>query len=96
MSKLQAIIHVIIPQAVKLSVTGWTNEAAVVLKDSSFAFAVGVPELFRRATYIGARTFEPLPAYLACALIYLVLTYLITYSTQSIGKKSRVGGEVIE
>lgn len=96
MSKLQGIIYVIIPQALRLSVTGWTNEAAVVLKDSSFAFAVGVPELFRRATYVGARTFEPLTAYLACAIIYLVLTYAITSSTQSLGQRRQLRSEIIE
>lgn len=98
MTMLQGIYHVVLPQAVRLSLSGWTNEAAIVLKDSSFAFAVGVPELFRRATYVGARTFEPLAAYMACALIYLVMTYLITLSTKYFnkGKNSQLRGEVIE
>lgn len=96
LSMFQGIYYVILPQAIKLSLSGWTNEAAIVLKDSSFAFAVGVPELFRRATYLGTRTFEPLAAYLACALIYLALTYLITLSTKYFDNTKYQRGEVID
>lgn len=96
MSKAKGIIYVIIPQAFRIFIPGWANEMAVVLKDSSFAFAVGVPELFRRATYVGARTFQPLPALLACALLYLFLTYAITSLTQFLGSRNLERGVAVE
>ena len=49
MSRVQAIRHIILPQAIRLALPGWGNEATLVLKDSTLVFAVGVPEMLRRA-----------------------------------------------
>jgi len=76
MSKLKAIQHIILPQALRLSIPPWTNEYAGILKDSSLAYAVGVTELMRQGRYIVARTFgNALLVYLVCAVIYFVLVY---------------------
>jgi len=75
MSQLQAVIYVILPQALRLALPSWSNEAAVVLKDSSLAYAIGTAELLRRAEYVSARTYEPLLVFGTCGLIYLMLTF---------------------
>jgi polar amino acid transport system permease protein len=72
MNTLQSIRYVILPQALRLSIPSWANEYAVVLKDTSLAYAVGVTELLRQGRYIVARTFgNALLVYTVCALIYL-------------------------
>jgi polar amino acid transport system permease protein len=45
MSRFKAFIHIIFPQALRLAVPSWSNEYAVVIKDSSFAYSVVVYEL---------------------------------------------------
>jgi polar amino acid transport system permease protein len=65
MSRFQAIRSIILPQAVRLALPAWGNEATLVLKDSTLVFVVGVPEILRRAQQVSARTFEPFVAYLA-------------------------------
>jgi len=80
MSRFKAIRHVVGPQAMRLSLPGWSNEAAVVLKDSSLAYAIGVTELLRRAEYVSVRTNEHLTILLSCAAIYFVMTYALTHS----------------
>ncbi|MCD6472486.1 amino acid ABC transporter permease [Candidatus Aerophobetes bacterium] len=76
MSKLKAVQHIILPQALRLSIPPWTNEYAGVLKDSSLAYAVGVTELMRQGRYIVARTFgNALLVYFVCAVIYFILVY---------------------
>ncbi len=67
MSRLQAIRHIILPQAIRLALPGWGNEATLVLKDSTLVFVVGVPEILRRAQQISARTLEPFVAFGAAA-----------------------------
>lgn len=82
MSKLQAIQSIILPQAVRLALPAWGNEATLVLKDSTLVFVVGVPEILRRAQQVSARTLEPFVAFSVTMLLYLVLTLLTTQILQ--------------
>ncbi len=50
MNDLRAIVSIILPQALRLSVPGWSNEYSIVLKDSAVAYALGVAEVMARAT----------------------------------------------
>ena len=91
MTDLQATRHIILPQAFRLSLPGWTNEYAVVIKDSSLASAIGVPELL----YHGQAFFNTYPALflgiiLVITIIYFVFTYPITkYVGESMTQKLR-------
>jgi polar amino acid transport system permease protein len=76
MSRLMAIRHVVLPQAIRLSIPPWSNEAAIVLKDSSLVYVIGVAEILRRAEYVSARTLQPFLAFGAAALIYFALTFM--------------------
>src|SRR5215208_7288593 len=75
MSRLQAIQFVILPQALRLAIPPWSNEASIVLKDSSLVYALGVPEILRRAQQLSATTQQPFLAYGTAALIYFVLVF---------------------
>jgi polar amino acid transport system permease protein len=74
MSRFKAIRYIILPQAFRIVIPAWSNEAAQVLKNSSLVYVLGVPELLREAQYVAARTFEPFIVFGTAALIYLVLT----------------------
>ncbi len=74
MSKLKAIRYVVLPQMLRLSLPGWSNEFTILLKDTSLAFGIGVIELMRQGTYIQVRDPElVLPVFLLIAAIYLAL-----------------------
>jgi len=90
MSRLQAIQSIILPQAVRLALPAWGNEATLVLKDSTLVFVVGVPEIFRRAQQISARTLEPFMAFGAALLLYLILTMIATQFLQWIERRYRL------
>ena len=81
MSRLQAIRHIILPQAFRLSIPPWTNEFSSVLKDTSLASAIGVLELAKEGTLIMTRIQFALGArwilvvWIVVATIYLILTY---------------------
>lgn len=68
------IVHVILPQALRLALPVWSNEAVVELHFTSIAFTIGVVELTGRAEKIGYETFRFFEAFLLCGAIYLVLT----------------------
>lgn len=75
MSRLQSIRYIILPQALRLAIPPWSNEASIVLKDSSLVYALGVSEILRRAQQLSATTQQPLLAYGTAALIYFVLVF---------------------
>ncbi|MEW6724750.1 MAG: amino acid ABC transporter permease [Bacillota bacterium] len=75
-TRIRAIFHIIIPQALRLAIPSWSNEAAVVLKDSSLAFAVGVLEMMRRADYVRARTGNAILTYALVGIIYFLMTFI--------------------
>lgn len=90
MSRMQAIRHIILPQAIRLALPGWGNEATLVLKDSTLVFAVGVPEMLRRAQYVSSRTLEPFLAFGTAALLYLMLTMLTSYVLGRVEQRYRL------
>ena len=90
MSRLQAIRYIILPQALRLAIPPWSNEAAIVLKDSSLVYVLGVPEMLRRAEYVSARTYEPFVAFGTCAIIYFLLTFSINRGLDRLELKLRV------
>ncbi len=76
MSRWLAVRSIILPQALRLAIPGWSNEFSSVIKDTTLASAIGVVEVFKRASFIYQRYYElAMPAYLTVALIFLVLTY---------------------
>ena len=76
LGRMQAIRYVVLPQAIRLAIPPWSNEAAIVIKDSSLVYALGVPEILRRAQLIGASSQRYLLAYLSAAVIYFLLVSL--------------------
>lgn len=90
MSKLQAIRYIIIPQAFRLAIPPWSNEAAIVIKDSSLVYALGVPEILRRAQLISASSRQPFLAFITAGLIYFLLVFLTNRLLDGLEKRVRL------
>ncbi|MFP8958492.1 amino acid ABC transporter permease [Natrialbaceae archaeon A-CW3] len=73
LSRVQGIRHVVLPQGLRFAIPGWTNEFVYLLKYSSLAAFITVPELFRQARNIGSSTFQFTDIYVIAALFYLAL-----------------------
>ncbi|MBU6349939.1 MAG: amino acid ABC transporter permease [Chloroflexi bacterium] len=90
MSRRQAIQSILLPQALRLALPSWGNEATLVLKDSTLVFVVGVPEILRRAQQVSARTLEPFVAFGIALLLYLALTLWMTQLLQWVERRYRL------
>jgi polar amino acid transport system permease protein len=93
MSKVKAFRFIVLPQVLRLSIPGWTNEFTIVLKDTSIVIAIGVTELMRRARHIYAR--EPdliLPILLIVALIYLIMVIATNKGLHYLENKYKISG----
>jgi len=76
MGKVRAVVSVILPQAFRLSIAGWTNEFSSVIKDTTLAYAAGFTEILRTARAIyDTRIYLTMPTLLLVAVVFLVFTY---------------------
>ncbi|QQE75471.1 amino acid ABC transporter permease [Brevibacillus composti] len=77
MSYRQALVRIILPQAARVSVPPLSNSYISLVKDTSLAAAILVPEMFRKAQEIAAATYEPLLVYSEAALIYWMICLVL-------------------
>lgn len=92
MTKTQAIAHVIVPQALRLSIPAWSNELIYLLKYTSIAYIIQVVELTAEGKFIAAGTFRYLEIFTMIAIIYLSLTVLFTEIIDQIEHRIRIPG----
>jgi polar amino acid transport system permease protein len=92
MTRKKAIIHVILPQALRLSIPGWSNEYCILLKDSAITYAIGVMEIMTRGNFIATTTYQPMPIFITCAIIFIALTYGGVYLLDLLEEKVRIPG----
>ncbi|AUT40360.1 L-cystine ABC transporter permease [Aeromonas caviae] len=74
----QAMGRVILPQAARIAVPPLSNTFISLVKDTSLAAAVTVPELFQAAQRLASVTYEPLILYIETALIYLMFSSVLS------------------
>ena len=90
LSKGQAMVRVIFPQAIKNILPAIGNELIALLKETSVAGYVAVVDVTKAATNIRNKTFDAVNPIIALALIYLVmviiLTRLLTILERRLGK----------
>lgn len=78
MNYVQALRRIILPQAARVSVPPLSNSFISLVKDTSLAAVILVPEMFRKAQEIAAATYEPLLLYSEAALIYWIICMILT------------------
>lgn len=92
MTDAQGIWHIILPQAMRLSLPGWANEFSILLKDSAICFVLGTQDIMAKTSFAAARTHEHLALYAAAGLIYLLLTLIVLKLLRRLEKSLSVPG----
>lgn len=78
MKGTQAIRWVIFPQSVFVSLPPLSNTFISLIKDTSLAAVITVPEMFLAAQRIVSVTYEPLIMYVEAAIIYLLFCTILS------------------
>ena len=78
LGRRQAMRWVILPQALRNVLPALGNEAIALVKDTSLASVIAVPELMLRGTQEAGRTFRYMELYTVVALLYLGTTLLLS------------------
>jgi len=90
MNKLSSIKNIILPQALRNTIPAWSNELIYLLKYSSIAYLILVPELTAQGKFIAADTFRYLEIFSMIAIIYLILTIILTEILDRFEQKIRI------
>lgn len=86
-SKMKTLFAIILPQAFRLSLPALNNECESLLKSTAIASSIGMLELTRIGMNVVSREMEPVPIYLAIAILYGCLSALLNWSIKKIEKR---------
>ena len=78
MSHSQTMFNVVIPQTIKSILPAIGNEFVINIKDTSVLNVISVTELFFVSKSIAGSTYQIFQTYLMTAIIYFVLTFVVT------------------
>lgn len=84
LSQLQIYRHVILPQAFVNALPGTGNMFISLLKDSSVAFFVGVPELLSAAKLMTVESYKFFETYLAVGILYWLVVILYSWGQKAL------------
>ena len=87
MSYPQQLLRIILPQAFKISVPPLFNSFIALVKDTSLAANITIPEMFLTTQRITARNYEPLLMYIEVGFIYLIFCTVLNYVQNRIENK---------
>lgn len=92
LSQTRGILHVVLPQGVRYAIPSWTNELVYLIKYSSLAAFITVPELFERTESFASETYEYLPLFTLAGLLYLVFVLTATNLMDTIERRVAIPG----
>ena len=78
LNKLQVMLFIILPQAVRRALPPLCNEFISLIKETSIVGTIGVVDLTKVAARIVARTYEPFAPYLIIAAMYLIIVVVLS------------------
>jgi cystine transport system permease protein len=87
MTDKQALIRIVIPQAIRVSIPPLANSFISLVKDTSLAASITVTEMFQIGQRITATTYEPLLIYCEVAFLYLMFCTVLSKVQNVLEKK---------
>lgn len=92
----QTMVHIILPQAVVKMIPPIVSQFVTVIKDSSFAMAIGAPELMNEAMILAASPLytaasQTITIYIAIAAVYFVVNFALSLVARNLQKKLSAG-----
>jgi His/Glu/Gln/Arg/opine family amino acid ABC transporter permease subunit len=84
-----AFRRVVLPQVWRTSLPALVNEMTLLIKASPALAVIGIVDLTRAASRIGAATYKPLPPFLAATLIYMLMVMMFVMTQRYVERLVR-------
>ena len=92
MSQLEGLRYVVLPQSLRYAIPGWSNELVYLIKYSSLAAFITVPELFFRARDVASETFRFTAMFTLVALFYLAIVLSASALMDAVERETAIPG----
>lgn len=89
MSSLQAMLYVIMPQAIKGMLPAFINQSVIQLKNTSLLYAISIAELTYMTSVVTSETYRPLEAYSMAAVLYFAMLFPLTQIADHFERRMR-------
>ncbi|PLY09759.1 MAG: amino acid ABC transporter permease [Arcobacter sp.] len=86
----QTMIHVIIPQSIRVATAPTIGFSVQVVKGTALASIIGFVELTKAGTMLNNVTFEPFKVFALVALLYFLICYPLTRYSKYLERKLNV------
>jgi His/Glu/Gln/Arg/opine family amino acid ABC transporter permease subunit len=83
----QLLRRIVLPQAARIAVPPLSNTLLSLIKDTSLASIILVPEMLRQATNAASSSGQFMPLYLLAALFYWVVCFLVSLAQDPLEKR---------
>jgi cystine transport system permease protein len=83
----QAMMRIIIPQAMTAAFPPLSNSLIGLVKDTSLAYSIAVVEIMAQAQRIASRSYDYFWLYLEAGLVYLIICTLLTWAQRAIERR---------
>lgn len=93
LSYRQTMIHIVVPQALKNIFPALVNEFIVLIKETAIVGYIALEDLTKGADIIRSRTFEPMMPLISAAIIYFILTTILSRAMGVIERRLRKGDQ---
>ena len=88
LSRLQTFTRIVLPQEFWASLPPLASNFVMLIKYSSLASVLSVPEITRKATELSSATFRPLEIFTAVALVYFIICWPLTLTIRWIERRT--------
>ncbi len=92
MNYFQAMRYIILPQAIRVILPPLGNDFIAMLKDSSLISVIALPEVLQQGRLWISRNFRAFEGFNSVALMYLVMTLLLSLLVRYIERRSKLPG----
>jgi len=90
MSAPQAMVRIILPQALKRMLPSFINQSVIQFKNTSLISVISVADLAYMAAVVNGQTYRPLESYTVMAALYIIMLLPLTQAADWIEKRLRV------
>ena len=93
LSKSRAMIKVILPQAIKISVPSLCNQFIITLKDSSLASTIALSDIVYKGKLYADSTYQMFATYMMIGIAYLILITILSSLIKLLERRLDVGNK---
>jgi len=87
LSRTQTMWHIVLPQALRRMIPPLTSQFVTVVKDTSYAWVLGLEEMTGAAVIFFTKYQNPLQTFFAVACVYFSVNYLISLFARRLEKR---------